>query len=245
MASKDLAQETKNTLDLIKQGLSNPAPWLTNNVVAADNTRVANYVAAFNTSKIVPINPNKTVNFGKITVDIPNSYKALLDMIAVTEGTAGASQEYDILVGGKTLTGWNSNYTGDHPRISINIPGIGNTNAAGRYQFLDSTKNNVWTVYGKNKGLKFNKNGQDTAGYYLLIEKRNVNKVLANEAYDIAKTQPQVAGNPSFLKILDKIAAEWASIPQSNGRAYYGNQPARFTPQSVYSYYLQAVNLYK
>jgi muramidase (phage lysozyme) len=245
MASKNIAEETKNTLDLIKQGLSNPAPWLVNNTVAADNTRVANYTAAFNASKIIPIDQNKTVNFGKITVDIPNSYKALLDMIAVTEGTAGASQEYDILVGGRALAGWSPNYKGDHPHSSINIPGIGNTDAAGRYQFLDSAKFNVWTVYGKNKGLKFDKNGQDTAGYNLLSDKRSVSRSLADDAYNVAKTQPQVYKNPSFLKILDLIAPEWASVPQSNGRAYYGNQPARFTPQSVYNYYLQAVNLYK
>lgn len=60
MASKDIAEETKNTLDLIKKGLSNPAPWLVNNTVAADNTRVANYTAAFNVSKRVPINTSKS-----------------------------------------------------------------------------------------------------------------------------------------------------------------------------------------
>jgi len=245
MASKDIIEETKNTLALIKTGLKNPAPWLVSNVVAADNTKIVNYTAAFNASKIIAVDPNKIVNFGKITVDIPNSYKALLDMIAVTEGTAGASQEYDVLVGGKALTGWNSNYNGGHPHISIVIPGIGSTNAAGRYQFLDSTNNPTWNTYGKNKGLKFNKNGQDTAGYYLLLEKRNVDKALAEDAYNVAKTQPQVYKNPSFLKILNKIAAEWASVPQSNGQPYYGNQPARFTPQSVYNYYSQAVNLYK
>jgi len=91
MASKNLAEETKNTLDLIKQGLNNPTPWLVNNVVAANNTKVANYVAAFNTSNHVTPIP-KSKQFEKIlkpaieAFDSPKGLKLLMEAHGISEG---------------------------------------------------------------------------------------------------------------------------------------------------------------
>jgi hypothetical protein len=240
MPSKNIQEETKNTLDLIKQGLDNPIPWTITNTV--DNTRVnnINYQLALIGKPSLPPNPDKTTNFGKITTNIPSGAKALLDTIAVPEGTAGNSKEYDILVGGKIFTGWTPTYNGNHPGNSLFIPGIGNTSAAGRYQFLKNT----WGEYGTKNGLTFGKNGQDTAGYYLLNKKRHISDILMNQAYQTAKTKKQVEGNEAFLQILDIISYEWASIPNRDGKTRYSNQPPRYTTQEIYDYYLTAVKFY-
>jgi muramidase (phage lysozyme) len=58
--------------------------------------------------------------------------KAFLDMIAVSEGTAGKGDNgYNVVVGGALFQGYN-----DHPRKLVWIrPGLAST-AAGRYQLL-------------------------------------------------------------------------------------------------------------
>ena len=58
--------------------------------------------------------------------------QAFLDMIAVSEGTAGKGDNgYNVIVGGELLQGYD-----DHPRKLVWLrPGLAST-AAGRYQLL-------------------------------------------------------------------------------------------------------------
>ncbi len=180
---------------------------------------------------------------------MPIEARPFLDMIAFAEGTAGAGQNgYDITVGFGRISGWNETYSGDHPKTPIFIPGIGNTNAAGRYQFLDSIANPVWKTYGKDYKYTFNKKGQDLAGYNLLTIKRKGNPFL-KEAYDIAKQQIinnniNINNNKAFLNLLDIMSYEWASLPDSNGRARYSNQGGKYTPTSIYKVFIEAVKKY-
>lgn len=58
---------------------------------------------------------------------------AFLDMLAVSEGTAGKGDDgYNVIVGGKLFTSY-----ADHPRVLVPLPRLGiNSTAAGRYQLL-------------------------------------------------------------------------------------------------------------
>jgi muramidase (phage lysozyme) len=201
-------------------------------------------------SNATPVNlEQKLSSFGKVDPAVPVEARPFLDMIAFAEGTAGAGQNgYDITVGFGRISGWNETYSGDHPKTPIFIPGIGNTNAAGRYQFLDSIANPVWKTYGKDYKYTFNKKGQDLAGYNLLTIKRKGNPFL-KEAYDIAKQQItsntiNVNNNRAFLNLLDIMSYEWASLPDSRGNARYSNQGGKYTPTAIYKVFIEAVKKY-
>jgi muramidase (phage lysozyme) len=197
-----------------------------------------------------PVNlEQKLSSFGKVDPAVPIEARPFLDMIAFAEGTAGAGQNgYDVTVGFGRIPGWNETYSGDHPQTPLFIPGIGNTNAAGRYQFLDSIANPVWKTYGKKYNYTFNKKGQDLAGYNLLTVKRKGNPFL-KEAYDIAKQQItsnniNVNNNKAFLNLLDIMSYEWASLPDSRGNARYSNQGGKYTPTAIYKVFIEAVKKY-
>jgi hypothetical protein len=133
MASKDLAQETKNTLDLIKTGLKNPAPWLVSNVVAADNTKVANYVAAFNNSpvNIPPVQPGNTIK---------NTYIPARDKVLGRDTSKGA----------KILITAQAQFEGYKPgtlAFKTNNPGnIHNTDKGDKHYF-DSLEDGIKAQY--------------------------------------------------------------------------------------------------
>ena len=197
-----------------------------------------------------PVNlEQKISSFGKVDPAVPVEARPFLDMIAFAEGTAGAGQNgYDITVGFGRISGWNETYSGGHPQTPIFIPGIGNTNAAGRYQFLDSIANPTWKTYGKDYKYTFNKKGQDLAGYNLLTVKRKGNPFL-KEAYDIAKQQItsnniNVNNNKAFLNLLDIMSYEWASLPDSRGNARYSSQGGKYSPSSIYKVFIEAVKKY-
>jgi muramidase (phage lysozyme) len=260
---KGIGSQLGQTITSIGHSISNN-DWVTKidalNIVLNDNTTLIpfsqldlNYIikSSLNpTSNATPVNlEQKLSSFGKVDPAVPVEARPFLDMIAFAEGTAGAGQNgYDITVGFGRISGWNETYSGDHPKTPIFIPGIGNTNAAGRYQFLDSIANPVWKTYGKDYKYTFNKKGQDLAGYNLLTIKRKGNPFL-KEAYDIAKQQItsntiNVNNNRAFLNLLDIMSYEWASLPDSRGNARYSNQGGKYTPTAIYKVFIEAVKKY-
>lgn len=131
--------------------------------------------------------------------------KAWLDLIAWAEGTLN-SNGYRTMFTGKLFNSFH-----DHPRI-IQWGGGWSSDAAGRYQFLSTT----WDEVRRAMGLRdFSPESQDQAALWLIDVKRGVLNELDN-------------GN--WLRVLDSISWEWASLPASNGRGRYG-QPIKTIEQ--------------
>jgi muramidase (phage lysozyme) len=80
------------------------------------------------------------------SADDASNVAAFLDMLAHAEGTIrfGDQDGYNVLVGGRTFHDY-----GDHPRQSIHLPRYGiYSTAAGRYQFLISTWDDLVARFG-------------------------------------------------------------------------------------------------
>ena len=129
---------------------------------------------------------------------ISRNARALLDTIALAEGTAGP-QGYNTMFTHRTF--------GDlsrHPR-QVNRSNGYASDAAGRYQFLSTT----WDGVAKELGLQdFSPQSQDVAALQL-VRRRGVDP-----------------DQPLTRETLAKLAPEWASLPTLEGRSYYG-QPVR------------------
>ena len=98
--------------------------------------------------------------------------------------------------------------------------------AAGKYQFMPNTYAGAAAALG----LKdFSPESQEAAGRYL-TEERGVDP-------DAIFTSKQ-----EFAEAMYKLSPEWASIPQSNGRSYYG-QPVRSIDE-LWAKYQQFVRFY-
>lgn len=157
--------------------------------------------------------------------------KALLDMIAYSEGTLGVSNNgYDILVGYRKIVGWTPDTTITHQNNKW-YDKANNSSAAGRYQFLYNT----WI--GKKKvNLAMTKDNQDKRALEL------INRRLGT--FD--KTTLSVFN--SFKKATDLLAKEWASIPLSTtGRSYYNKDGINRTKVSLddmFDVYNKALTLY-
>ena len=132
--------------------------------------------------------------------------RALLDAIAMAEGTSGPNG-YRTMFGGGTFDtskGWK------HPDTVIR-GGRYSSAAAGRYQFLPGT----WNAAAKALGLKdFSPVNQDKAALYLAKRRGVTDAMLAKEGLS--------------QRISDLLAPEWASFPYSpkGGQSYYG-QPVK------------------
>lgn len=129
-----------------------------------------------------------------------------LDLIAFSEGTSavkGSDDGYNVLYGRDLFEGY-----ADHPRKLITLPIGGKrvtSSAAGRYQFLARTWDEVVKHYGF-KG-RFTPEAQDLAAVKKLTE-RGALKLI--EAGDIEAA-------------IFKCSNEWASFPGNN----YGQNPHR------------------
>jgi muramidase (phage lysozyme) len=116
--------------------------------------------------------------------------KAFLDMIAVSEGTAGKGDDgYNVIVGGGLFESYN-----DHPRKLVWIrPGLAST-AAGRYQLLSR----YYDAYKKQLNLpNFSPLSQDLIAVQQIRER--------GALQDIEKGYIGVA--------IDKVKNIWASLP--------------------------------
>ncbi len=184
---------------------------------------------------------------------LSNREKALLDVIAFTEGTLGQGQKgYDVLYTDKRIQAWNPDYRlghgGDAWKNSAN--GLAST-AAGRYQFLYDT----WTGYstgdgatqGDPKNKPFSLVNQDLTGVRLIKEKR-----LKPYGLDIEEIT-----HDNFINYIDVLALEWASFPfygtikvrsksptWSVGKGFYDGQGGRFTVDELWVVYSLALKKY-
>jgi muramidase (phage lysozyme) len=116
--------------------------------------------------------------------------KAFLDMIAVSEGTAGKGDDgYNVIVGGNLFTDYS-----DHPRKLVWLrPGLAST-AAGRYQLLSR----YYDAYKKQLNLpNFSPLSQDLIAVQQIRERKALN--------DIEKGYISVA--------INKVKNIWASLP--------------------------------
>lgn len=123
---------------------------------------------------------------------------AFLDVIAWTEGTDrnigdGARTGYNIMFTGKTFSSF-----ADHPRQFIRSGGITST-AAGRYQFLNTT----WDDIARKLGLKdFSPENQDKAAIQLIKRRGALD--------EIERGKIEAA--------CDILSYEWASLPPARYR---------------------------
>jgi len=116
--------------------------------------------------------------------------KAFLDMIAVSEGTAGKGDDgYNVIVGGSLFESY-----ADHPRKLVWIrPGLAST-AAGKYQLLSR----YYDAYKKQLNLpNFSPLSQDLIAIQQIKER--------GALQDIEKGYISIA--------IDKVKNIWASLP--------------------------------
>jgi muramidase (phage lysozyme) len=116
--------------------------------------------------------------------------KAFLDMIAVSEGTAGKGDDgYNVIVGGALFESYD-----DHPRKLVWLrPGLAST-AAGRYQLLSR----YYDAYKKQLNLpNFSPISQDLIAIQQIKER--------GALQDIEKGYITIA--------IDKVKNIWASLP--------------------------------
>jgi len=126
--------------------------------------------------------------------------RAMLQVIRYAEGTTG-DKGYQMLFGGETFNDFTK-----HPNKKISKGGY-TTTAAGAYQFLSST----WEELVKQYGFQdFSPHNQDL-GAVALIKKRG--------ALEDVKSG-------RFREAIYKISWEWASLPGPDGASRYG-QPAK------------------
>ena len=196
-------------------------------------------------------NKEKLASFGKVSTTVPVHGRAILDLLAYTEGTAGSSNNgYDVMFTFKIVDNWSPDTTQGHPNIPIKSGGLTST-AAGRYQFLYDT----WTGLNGKANKSFTKENQDLAGWSLVKQKVSGGETIIKAAYTVAiNGVKDVYQNPSFLRMLGKKVSEgqtgyglglsygWASVPDQDGNFIYSGQGGGYTPQDVYDIYLKAVN---
>ena len=139
----------------------------------------------------------------------PQGYK-LLNTIAGTE-----SPGYNVMYGGKRFSSY-----ADHPRVAVPIgsgPNAGKTSsAAGRYQFLGST----WDNLAKQLGLKdFSPANQDIAAWTLAKQAygRNTGRELERDLNDPAQ----------LGRIASALSGTWTSLP--GGIEQAGGGSGRFS----------------
>lgn len=129
--------------------------------------------------------------------------RALLNTIRFAEGTwiAGSREGYRVLYGGGRFQSLDR-----HPEIVVRNRYA--SAAAGAYQFLPST----WKhVANKLRLPDFSPASQDQAALYL-VQMRGALQRFEQEGLSAA--------------VLTRLSAEWASLPASHGRSYYG-QPVK------------------
>lgn len=143
-------------------------------------------------------------NADAIDYETPRSKaQGILDLIGKHE----SGDNYNIVYGGKIigLTQMTVKEVSDWQRA--NNPSGPATAAAGRYQIINKTLNDLIDVMGLNGREKFNEQIQDDMAYELL-------KRRGWESY--------IEGRLSQSKMMENLAKEWASFPKDkSGRSYY------------------------
>lgn len=161
--------------------------------------------------------------------------RAMLDTIGFTEGTGlnygkvvngtviGQNKKnmpYDttLVAGAKNVTTYDMS---QHPNVKVQVNKNLVSSAAGRYQFLSGTWNNL----AKNLGLtNFHADTQDIAAVQLMKERNMIEPLL----------------NGDLQTAINRGANEWASLPKADGNGAYAGQNARSFEaiQNAYNGYL-------
>jgi muramidase (phage lysozyme) len=179
-----------------------------------------------------------------------NKYeKALLDLIAYTEGTLGISQNgYDVTVNFRRIIGWTPDTDIIHG-LNNWYDSATNSTAAGRYQFLGST----WKSRNGGKNLPLTKENQDKTALDLAKE------ILKSNVIDNRDVKINELDNKTKFDImLNKLSSTWASLPLTKtvvvngkkrfkGSSYYnddGINKTRHTSEKLYQIYKKALGLY-
>lgn len=167
--------------------------------------------------------------------------KALLDVIAYMEGTAGRGDfdGYDVYYNYRKILGftsWDSNPL--HPKIKIVFNDKGEvTTAAGRYQFTYTT----WSyLMGKKVGLS--KENQDRAAWKRMLENVSQNKI-DSIGSDNFSTFVEVIGGKKEKPDPNCLAGIWASLPSSyyGAAGYYGqNTTNKHSFEQLWDFYKKA-----
>lgn len=124
------------------------------------------------------------------TADLNPNIAAFLDMIAMSEGTAGVGDDgYNVLVGGAVFVGY-----ADHPRTLVHIRNGLSSTAAGRYQLLAR----FWDHYKKFLDLPdFSPESQDAVAIQQIREFGAI----------------PLIEDGQFEKAVDRVKNIWASLP--------------------------------
>lgn len=191
---------------------------------------------------------NADLCLGKVSpiTGMSPSVKALLDVIAIMEGTAGygSFNGYDVYYGYKKLLGYDSYDSNPiHPNIKIVFNKNGEvTTAAGRYQFNYPT----WSyIMGQNVGMS--KVNQDMAAWKRMKENVSQSTIdsIGESNFDTFKL---VVGGSSTKKDPNCLAGIWASLPSSYGGAsgFYGqNMTNQKSFENLFDIYKKAYQKYK
>ncbi len=186
-----------------------PPWWESPNVTADDFEPVQQLPSLFNIDAIM-YDLNPTAAADPLTAAV--NERAFLEMIAVAEGTAGRGDNgYNILFGGGTFASY-----ADHPRQLITRTfknGLTVTSsAAGRYQFLRKT----WDEVARLQGLPdFSPASQDAGALYLGRRAGALPLVQAGQ----------------FASAVRRVRKVWASLP---GAGYGQPEQAIERLQAVY-----------
>lgn len=121
--------------------------------------------------------------------------QAFLDMLAVSEGTAGIGADgYDVLVGSRKSMPLLFGSYADHPRVRIQLQKDLVSTAAGRYQILAR----YYDAYRKTLGLAdFSPASQDAIAIQMIRERKALEDIEAGR----------------FAIAVDKCKNIWASLP--------------------------------
>jgi muramidase (phage lysozyme) len=151
-------------------------------------------------------------------------YRPLLDLIGFTEGTdkkrgynetlAYGAYTGNVNLVGMTLTQIDALQT----KMLANPKNKLNSSALGRYQIVRTTLRSMRKTLGLASTALFDADMQDRLACYLLGV-RGIDKYLA--------------GRLSEDTLINNLAHEWASLPQTNGMGAYGGQNAAVKPARV------------
>ena len=154
-------------------------------------------------------------------------YRPMLSLIGKSEGT-DKGDGYNETLGYGAYTG------GDVKLVTMTLKQIDelqgkmlahpknkwNSSAVGRYQIVRTTRRNIQKALSLPATAKFDADMQDRMACYLLGQ-RGIDKWLS--------------GRLKLDSLIDNLSREWASLPTSKGKGFYGGQNAAVSVSQVKS----------